>query len=341
MAMNDAEYKEMVKVSGRISRQALTVLRSLQLPNIPPCYHVAYEFCEDSDGPLKKKIDALEGSPSDVLRDVQHIYFDLVASPQEMELLKFSRRFHQLAKVTATSVQDGQTQLKEYASYLQKIKPYLINGSSEKVLDVTTLLIKETEAVHQYAKELEERLNEAGQKIEILQKEHSRYREQANRDPLTSVLNRAGLEEAFDNIKADPDCFPVSVLLTDIDQFKQFNDEYGHLVGDSVIRVVSSTLRKNLKGVDIICRFGGEEFLILLLNTSHKNALVVAEKLRALIEKLRIKKRNSNEYLKQTTISIGVSELCKDGSLIEAIDQADQALFDAKHEGRNCIVGKQ
>lgn len=340
MTMNDNEYKEMVKTSGRISRQALTVLRSLQLPNIPPCYHVAYEFCENTDGAIKKRIDALEGNPKEVLNDVQHIYFDLVATPQEMELLKFSQRFHQLAKTTAKSLKNGENQLKGYADYLKEIKPFLVDASNEKVLDVTSLLIKETEAVHKHAKELQGKLNEAGEKIEKLQMEHSRYREQANRDPLTSVLNRAGLEEAFDALKTEENSFPISVLLIDIDQFKQFNDEYGHLVGDSVLKVVSSTLRKNIKGVDIICRFGGEEFLILLLNTSHKNALLVAEKLRDLVEKLRIKRRNSNDVLRATTISIGVSELNQHEPLMEAIDDADKALFNAKDKGRNCIVGK-
>ncbi len=338
--MNGDEYKEMVKASGRISRQALTILRNLQLPNIPPCYHVAYEFCEDSNGPLKNKVNALKGSPSEVLCDIQHIYFDLIASPHELELLKFSQRFHQLAKTTTASVKDGENQLKEYAAYLNEVKPFLTDASGEKVLDVTTLIIKETEAVHQHAKELEKKLNEAANKIEILKNEHSRYREQANRDPLTNVFNRAGLEEAFDNIKMVENYFPVAVLLADIDHFKLFNDEYGHLVGDSVLKVVSNALRKNIKGVDIICRFGGEEFLILLLNTNKENAFIVAENLRELIGKLRIKRRNSDDFLKTTTISIGVSELNKDDPLMEAVDQADQALFIAKNKGRNCIVGK-
>ena len=338
--MNDNDYKEMVKTSGRISRQALTVLRNLQLPNIPPCYHVAYEFCQNSDGPITERIDALEGNPEDVLNDVQHIYFDLIASPQEMELLNFSQRFHQLAKTTASSIKDGESQLKAYAAYLKEIKPFLTDASSDKVLDVTSLLIKETEAIHNHAKKLEEKLNGAGEKIEKLQIEHSRYREQANRDPLTGVLNRAGLEEAFDSLKTEENCFPISVLLIDIDQFKKFNDKYGHLVGDSVLKVVSNTLRKNIKGVDIICRFGGEEFLIILLNTGQKNAEVVAEKLRVLIEKLRIKRRNSDEYLKGITISIGITELNKDEPLMEAVDDADKALFNAKDKGRNRIVSK-
>lgn len=339
--MNDTEYKEMVKTSGRISRQALTVLRNLQLPNIPPCYHVAYEFCEDANSSLKTKIKSLKGEPTEVLNNIQHIYLDLIASPQELELLKFSQRFHQLAQTTATSVKNGQNQLKEYATYLNEIKPFLMNGSSEEVLDVITLLIKETEAVHLHAKEMEDKLNEAGKKIEKLQREHSKYREQANRDPLTSVLNRAGLEEAFNSLDTESSCFPISVLLADIDKFKQFNDEYGHLVGDSVLKVVCSTLKKNIKGIDMICRFGGEEFLILLLNTNQKNAEVVAEKLRDLIEKLRIKRRNSHEFLRPTTVSIGISELGENNSLMEAIDEADKALFIAKKKGRNRIIGNQ
>ncbi len=339
--MNDVEYKEMVKSSGRISRQALTVLRNMQLPNIPPCYHVAYEFCQDSNKALNNKLQSLKGNPPDMLSDVQNIYFELIASPHELQLLKFSKRFHQLAKTTATSVRDGENQLKEYATYLQEVKPHLTNDSGEKVLDVTTLLIKETEALHQYAKNLEEQLTEACQKIEKLQSEHLRYREQANRDPLTSMLNRTGLEEAFENIKKKGNCFPISMLLIDIDNFKQFNDEYGHLVGDSVLKVMSNTLRKNIKVVDPICRYGGEEFLILLLNTPLKNGLAVADKLRELVKKLRIKPRNSNDYLEVSTISVGVTELNQRNSLMEKIEEVGQALFKAKEKGGNCVTAKE
>lgn len=68
------------------------------MPNIPPCYHVAYEFCEDSSETLKNKAKSLKVNPSDIFNDVQQIYFELIASPNELQLLKFSQRFHQLAK---------------------------------------------------------------------------------------------------------------------------------------------------------------------------------------------------------------------------------------------------
>lgn len=243
-----------------------------------------------------------------------------------------------MAKSTANSVKDGQNQLENYASYLKEVKPFLVSGSENEILDVTTLLIKETEAVHLYAKELEEKLLNASNKIENLQNEHSKFREQANRDPLTGALNRAGLKEEFEKIEQQSDIYPISVILADIDNFKQFNDQYGHLVGDNVLKVVSSTLRKNIKGIDLISRFGGEEFLILLLNTQPKDAVLVADKLRMLIEKLRIKHRKTDEYLQQTTISLGISELNDNQSLLEAIDIADKALYNAKERGRNRVV---
>lgn len=336
--MEDKTYKEMVKYSGRVSRQALTVLRSLELPNIPSCFHVAYDFCEGSSETLKKEIENLSGTPSDKLNDVQDIYYNLVALPEELEMIKFSRRFHQMAKSTASIMHDGQNQLKMYANYLKEIRPFLESGTEDEILDVTTLLIKETKAVHIYAKELEHKLDRSASEIDNMKIEHSKFREQANRDPLTGMLNRAGLDDAFNNISEDPENFPVSILLTDIDGFKLFNDKYGHLVGDSVLKVVSDTLSKNIKGVDIISRFGGEEFLILLLKTEPENAITVANHLRKLIEKLKIKHRKSAEILQQTTISIGISKLQESESLLEAIDVADKALYTAKHNQKNCVV---
>lgn len=339
--MKNHSYKDMIKSSGRTSRQALTVLRNLQLPNIPPCYHVAYELCEGTDSKLQQQFSELSGDPTDILNDVQSIYYDLVALPQERELIQFSQRFHQLAQSMATSVKGGGNQLRDYANYLKDIKPFLKIGSDDEILDVTTLLIKETEAVHRYATELEDELKNASKHIDKLQEQYTRCREQSNRDHLTGTLNRSGLESAYEEIKMQEEFFPLSVLLVDIDRFKLFNDEYGHLVGDSVLKVIGSTLRKNIKGVDIISRFGGEEFIILLLNTGSTGASIVAEKLRKLVEDLRIKRRNSNEYLKTSTISIGISQLGTGGVLLDAIDEADKALYKAKDLGRNQVISQE
>ncbi|MBI3323049.1 MAG: diguanylate cyclase, partial [Candidatus Omnitrophica bacterium] len=125
-------------------------------------------------------------------------------------------------------------------------------------------------------------------------------------------------------------------LMADLDHFKSKNDTYGHLVGDVILREVAQLLHKNLRGIDLIARYGGEELILLLIETDPEQALPIAERLRQLVEVQPI--RAYDETLTQT-VSIGVACYPQDGREIQAlIDHADQALYAAKRAGRNRVV---
>lgn len=126
--------------------------------------------------------------------------------------------------------------------------------------------------------------------------------------------------------------------MADIDFFKRFNDTHGHLLGDSILRVVSHTLSSNLKDSDLVARYGGEEFIIILLKTPRNEALLVAERLRGKIESLVNNDDNDNENtLNKITISVGVSEIEFGQSFGVALSHADEALYRSKSAGRNCV----
>lgn len=125
-------------------------------------------------------------------------------------------------------------------------------------------------------------------------------------------------------------------LLVDLDEFKRQNDTYGHLTGDVVLRDVAQLLRRNLREVDLIARFGGEEFILLLIETNAESAMAVAQRLRQLVELHPI--RAYDEIVRQT-ISVGVAMFPDDGRELQSlIDRADQALYAAKRAGRNRVV---
>ena len=127
-----------------------------------------------------------------------------------------------------------------------------------------------------------------------------------------------------------------TLLMTDLDHFKQKNDTYGHLTGDVVLRDVARLLKRNLREVDLIARFGGEEFILLLIETDVEHAMPIAQRLRQLVEIHPI--RAYDELLSQT-ISIGAAAFPKDAQTLEAlIERADQALYHAKRTGRNRVV---
>ncbi|MFW8630452.1 diguanylate cyclase [Vibrio natriegens] len=163
----------------------------------------------------------------------------------------------------------------------------------------------------------------------------------SRKDGLTGLFNRAyweqSLKEEFTQIKVvDGSC---SLVIFDIDHFKQVNDNYGHPVGDEVIRRTSALLRKTARSSDICGRFGGEEFTVLLKNTNQEQASYFAERLRKRVEQETVKVEDS---LINYTVSIGVCEYKPHfDSHIQWLKSADSALYRAKESGRNqsCVFG--
>ena len=128
----------------------------------------------------------------------------------------------------------------------------------------------------------------------------------------------------------------LSIVIADLDFFKGINDTYGHDIGDRVIIEFANILTKQQKVDDIACRFGGEEF-ILLLNCDADNAKIIAQRIRSTAEKCIVKTENNQEV--RFTVSIGINQVSQTANNIkESISLADQALYKAKKQGRNCIV---
>lgn len=167
----------------------------------------------------------------------------------------------------------------------------------------------------------------------------SEARRQAMFDVLTRVWNRRGgmelLEMAVNN--ADHDKEEFSICLLDIDNFKQINDQFGHPVGDQVLRKIAASIVASVRPQDIVCRYGGEEFLTILRGAGEKHCTEVAERIRINIQALPIRTR---EVSIPMTVSIGVAvqSLDSDMTAEQLIGRADQALYKSKHRGRDCVT---
>jgi diguanylate cyclase (GGDEF)-like protein len=148
-------------------------------------------------------------------------------------------------------------------------------------------------------------------------------------DDLTGLLNRRALEEdilSYENIET------YSVVFADIDNFRSFNNTYGHKIGDNVLMKVSRTIQTNIRGIDKVYRYGGEEIVILLKECSKEDAFKIADKIRLAINDL------DNKPYPEITISLGVSSYPNDGgSINEIIQRSDEAMLLAKANGKNCI----
>ncbi len=170
---------------------------------------------------------------------------------------------------------------------------------------------------------------------------YQRIQELAITDGLTQVFSRRYFLERFreELVRSEKFNYSFSCLMIDIDHFKDYNDRYGHLVGDAILREVSKTIKENIRQIDLMGRYGGEEFSLILTETDKEKAELAAERIRQAIENKRI--RVYNEDLK-ATVSIGVSTFPIDAKDMEQlIDKADLALYQAKEAGRNkvCVYG--
>lgn len=174
----------------------------------------------------------------------------------------------------------------------------------------------------------------AGRAVQLLQEE---LRVQAEHDALTGLYNRHFLEESFrrELLLAERAEHPVSVIMGDLDHFKTVNDRHGHLAGDEVLRVFGTLLKYNARASDIICRYGGEEFLLVLPGMTAEGAIERAEQLRSAIAATPI----SDGALQITvTASFGVATYPSHGRTTgELIAAADSALYSAKADGRNRV----
>ena len=155
-------------------------------------------------------------------------------------------------------------------------------------------------------------------------------------DPLTGLYNRRGLQNRLDTLLAVSDS-DHHVLLLDIDHFKAYNDHYGHMMGDQALIQVSAAIRNAVRSRDIVARFGGEEFMVLLPNSTTEAASLAAERIRQQVYDLKIPHMFNESVATNVTISIGMTPLM-DSDIDGALKRADTALYEAKGQGRNIIL---
>lgn len=184
--------------------------------------------------------------------------------------------------------------------------------------------------------ELKARLK-TGKRIIDLQKQ---LQEQASHDGLTGLWNRKGMFHilAKEINRSQRDDLPLAAIMIDIDKFKAINDTHGHPIGDLVLQKVAKTLKRNVRNYDEVCRYGGDELLLILPNCSMAKTKKIAERLRKSVTEQKIKDDSNSLHI---TVSLGgasTDSLSEDVSAKALIMAADKALLEAKNLGRNCVV---
>jgi diguanylate cyclase len=187
---------------------------------------------------------------------------------------------------------------------------------------------------------MDARLKETRGEIETLRETLEAVRAESLTDSLTGIANRKHFEDTLIKAvsRADAHRSPLTLLVIDIDHFKGFNDTYGHLTGDQVLRLVGMTMRENVKSSATLARFGGEEFGIILPETGLDDAVRTAEQIRVSIMSRELVKRSTGEPLGRVTVSVGVAAFRTDDSANSLLERADGCMYAAKRMGRNRIA---
>ncbi len=166
--------------------------------------------------------------------------------------------------------------------------------------------------------------------------QHSKMKDLAMRDCLTGLYNRRIFDETLAQKVKSPNSRPVSLLLIDVDNFKQVNDTFGHQAGDQVLKTLAKILKESCRGNDLVARFGGEEFAIILSQTKAATAHAIAQRIRCRLAKTEF---NFDGRQLQITASIGLSTCREENAIYSSnlVNQADRALYQAKMTGKNKV----
>lgn len=322
---------------------ALGQIRSLKQTAIPRNYEIWYVYATGYNAPLNKIINetlARNGKLTEA--DLEQIYDTYLSH------IKTTDRIDKVGARVIGEIDDVVDVLSEAlgmtssydASLSGAAKELSLAKQAEQIKSIIESLLRSTGEMRESNKTLEDRLILAKSEISNLQQSLEAIRAESLTDPLTGLGNRKYFDRmigmAVQSALASGE--PLSLLLFDIDHFKSFNDSYGHLTGDQVLRLVGLSLKQTIKGQDITARYGGEEFAVVLPNTALRQALTVADHIRRAVMAKELKKKSTGEILGRVTISVGVSML-KQGDDTEAlIERADACLYAAKRNGRNRVI---
>ena len=324
---------------------ALGQIKALRQPATPRHFEIWYVYATGHDPKLNQNInDILSRTGTLGTADIDDLH-DAFIAPN-----RCATRINDVKSQVATEIDQVMAMIGAAAGTALNYTESLVNVTQRlgltadvpAVRAIVEMLVHATKEMEKSNQTLEARLSASKDEITQLQHRVETVRSESLTDPLTALPNRKFFDEsvahAIDNSKYRGE--PMSLMMTDIDNFKQFNDSYGHLIGDQVLKLVALSIKQNVKGQDIAARYGGEEFAIILPNTVLRSAITLADHIRRAVMTNELVKRSTGEHLGRITISIGVAMLQPGDTVQTLIERADACLYAAKRSGRNQVISE-
>ncbi len=323
-------------------RLAVGKIQSLAIPASPENYSIWYEYFSGRKPDLKQAMDfrlakKLPFTPQ-IYRELYATYF---GDGPEQQLAEIRRAIRSLISRLSSEISNLNEGMDSFSGVLSDCETLLESDPEVSALgEMIQNLLSETRQCRSKNHSTLAKVALLNKEIDTLKDSLQHMSEEVFEDALTGVANRRGfnieIATAFEAYQSEQT--PASLLLLDIDYFKKVNDDYGHLVGDRVLRFVAETIKRSVKGSDYVARYGGEEFAVIFPATNLVGALTASRQVLASVSGKKLTVSKGGKSIGSVTLSGGLAELKINDTLESIVERADKALYRAKSAGRNSIV---
>lgn len=337
----------MIEDVDTATQHAATAIAEMAMRDISPTpgnFCVWYHYLAGTTPPLRQDLDALLAQGNTVSGSQMQALFDkyfrenggaetLQSTGDELQ----ATLLDVIKQVSQAGIDAG-----AFGATLNRASGSLGDGRIDPgaMKSLVADLIAATRLMSQKNQSLEAQLKASSARMAVMQTRLETARREAMTDALTGIGNRKSFDIAlqFRAHQASEHKGELALMLLDIDHFKKFNDEFGHRVGDQVLKIVGAKLKASVVGTDAAARYGGEEFALLMPQTRMADALDRADRLRQSLGSHYLKNRSTGQSYGTVTVSIGVARYRHGEALEEFVNRADEALYRAKSQGRNRVV---
>ena len=335
--------KDLIVQSANNLKKAIPLMMKYHIPITPLNYSLWYSYVTNNVPELNAKLDDLITSQN-VVSPVQteYLYRKFIADKAESSTWELRENIEKMLVELDQTLMDTANDTNKFQESFDKtfvdIHRVEEDGYSfEEVMSLLSKLESESKNMLHSTQFFRESLAAAKDEIASLKVQLKKSKKQSCYDSLTGLLNRHAFDTELSQFISKNNQ-GLCLIMADIDHFKKFNDQWGHLLGDQVLKVVGRKLNDSMCDGATAYRFGGEEFVVLLPKCNLRIARQYAEKLRKLIEKLLLKDKRTAKKINNISASFGVAEFESGDSLTSFIARADDCLYEAKRLGRNRVV---
>ncbi|MCK5163598.1 MAG: GGDEF domain-containing protein [Desulfobacula sp.] len=336
--MNYAENNEQ---AGEYLRLALVCLAKYNLAANPINLTIFYEYVSGKNTALKQSIDKdINASGKISLEKLEGYYKTHIVDGERIIFGRLILKLNLILKDLSNHLIDTTGGFSVHGKKLGHLAEQ-IDGTQDhnNLINIVDQMVVETKAIISSGKRMQKKINGSYDDLQILNQELKKSQEQARTDALTGLANRRWLDQKLEleKLKSLQTKSVFSIIMLDIDHFKKINDDYGHLVGDNVLKTISRMLQKHVRKNDFVSRIGGEEFLILMPDTNLTDACIVAVKIKNSFSNRNWKLKESGLKIKKVTASMGIAQYRFHELNNTLLKRADDALYLAKTNGRDLI----